>query len=119
MTQKVADRDYWADADGNLVDADDPNAAFLVARAGTAVSDAAAQRYGLDRLTEAEAYDAVADHAAKHGGETDAQAAEARQRMLSPTGGDDDGPAVEGERDEKALPRRSNKAAAAPEHKAE
>ncbi len=97
MGQRVADKDYWADADGKLVTNED-DAATLVARKGTAISDAAATQYGLDKLQAEPVYDAVADHTEKHGGETDAQAREARQRMLSRTGGDDDGPAVKGER---------------------
>ncbi len=97
MGQRVADKDYWADTDGKLVD-EASDGATLVAREGTAISDAAATQYGLDKLQSEQVYDAVADHEAKHAGETDAQAREARQRMLSRTGGDDDGPAVKGER---------------------
>lgn len=110
MPERVADKDYYADADGKLVEADDPNAAFLVAREGTAVSDAAAKQYGLESLQVAETYDAVADHAVKHGRETEAQAADARQRMLAGQP-DPDGEPVEGERgDAKAARPAANKA---------
>ncbi len=97
MGQRVADNDYWADADGKLVD-EASDGATLVARKGTAISEASASQYGLDKLQEGVVYDAVADHEAKHAGETESEAREARQRMLSRTGGDDDGPPAKGER---------------------
>lgn len=51
-----------------VVRADDPEAAFLFVGAGGQVSDADAARYGLKDLNDAApAYDAKADHAARHG----------------------------------------------------
>ncbi len=101
MADQIADQDYFADASGKLVTAGSPDAAFLVARKGTAISDEAATRYGIKNLQAAATYDAVADHEAKHGGETEAEAARKRQDMLAGVP-DPDGPAVEGERGEDA-----------------
>lgn len=100
MPDRIADKDYFADENGKLTKAGD-SARVLVARKGTAISEAAAAQYGLDKLSEADTYDAVADHEAKHGGETDAEANEKRAAMMAGQP-DPDGPAVAGERGEKA-----------------
>jgi hypothetical protein len=113
---KTATEDLWLNADrSKVVSGDSEEAAFLLARAGSPVSDADAERYGV-KTDDTPVYDAVADHAEKHGGETDAQAAQRRDAMLSPTGGDDDGPAAEGERGKAAAPQ-ANKARAASDNK--
>jgi hypothetical protein len=100
----------------------DPEAAYLLVNAGGQVSDADAERYGLADLNDAPAaYDAKADHEAKHGNETQAQADARHQAMLAGQP-DPDGPAVDGERgdlaDAKAVKgARPNKAAAPDENK--
>lgn len=97
MPDRIADKDYYANADGKLVS--EADAHIVVARKGTAISEDTAQRYGIKGGTEAPVYDAVADHEAKHGGETDADAEAKRARMFDPTKpGDPDGPPVAGER---------------------
>jgi hypothetical protein len=81
-----------------VVRADDPEAAYLFVGAGGSVSDEDAQRYGLKDLGDApQVYDAKADHAAKHGNETQVEADAKHQAMLAGLP-DPDGPAVEGER---------------------
>lgn len=93
----MASKTIYLTADGSrVVDEGDADAAFLLARAGTAIDDATAQQYGISG-EQPPVYDAVADHAEKHGGATPAQAAAARQDMLAGVP-DPDGPAVEGER---------------------
>lgn len=100
------------------VDEGTEGAVFLLARAGTYVSEADAQRWGLE-VDPDPVYDAVADHEAKHGGETDGQAQAKRQAMLAGQE-DPDGPPVEGERGEKrAAGPSENKAAQPAEDKAD
>lgn len=92
----VATKTVFLNADGEPVAEDDAGAATLLVREGTYISEGDAKRYNV--ATEPESlYDAVADHEAKHGGETEAQARAARTRMLEGQP-DPDGPAVEGER---------------------
>lgn len=79
MPDLVADKDYWSDADGKLVD--EAAAAFLVARKGTAVSAETAERYGI-KAKPVEAYDAVAEHESLHGGETEPEAKARRTAMF-------------------------------------
>lgn len=102
MPQRKATETLYMNADRTeLVPEGHEDAAFLFVRKGSAINEAEAQRYGFDvQGVDAAEYDAVADHAAKHGGldpTTDLTEAERRQRMLS--GVDDpDGPAAPGER---------------------
>ena len=44
----IADKNYYADAGGSLVDEKSAKAAFLVARAGTVVDPKTAKQYGLE-----------------------------------------------------------------------
>lgn len=112
-----------------VVRAGDPEAAFLLVGAGGTVDDETVKRYGLADLDDAPAaYDAKADHEAKHGGETPAEAEAKRQAMLAGQS-DPDGPAVAGERGDlddegEGVPKdvkgvKPNKAATPPENKAE
>lgn len=111
MPQFVSDKTYFLNADKSKVVAeDDPDASFLLVREGAAIDQAEADRYGL-KLQAVEVYDAVADHAAKHGGETAADANARRTAMLAGEP-DPDGSAVEGERGEKARAATENKAVA-------
>lgn len=57
MPHFVATQDYFADADGNLVDGSDPNAAVLVARKGSLVAPDVAERHGIkgDEMNERQA----------------------------------------------------------------
>lgn len=51
----VADKDYFADKDGNLVEADDPNKVTKVVSAGLTLSAEEAAKYGLsNEASEAE-----------------------------------------------------------------
>jgi hypothetical protein len=115
MPERIAKETLYYNADKTkLVKEGDAAAAFLFAREGTLIDESEAERIGYTGKTQdAKAYDAVADHTEKHAGETPEEAKAKRQRMLSKTGGDDDGPAVEGERDDVKA-----KSAAAPETKA-
>lgn len=47
MSEQIADKDYYRDAEHNLVEADDPKAAFLVVGKGSPVSKEIANRYGI------------------------------------------------------------------------
>jgi hypothetical protein len=49
-----ADRDIYESADGQVVEADDPNAAFLVARKGIEIPEKTAARLGLGKKEKAE-----------------------------------------------------------------
>lgn len=93
----IADRTLYLNADRSaVVEEGSPDAAFLLARAGASVDDATAAQYKL-KLQAAPVYDAAADHAAKHGGDTEAAARAKRQRVIEGVP-DPDGPPVEGER---------------------
>lgn len=125
MANKVAKEAIWLTADDQPVKAGDARAACLLVAAGLELSDDEIAQYKVGKLVAdpAEAYDAVADHEAKHGGETPEQAAQARQRMLDGES-DPDGPPAEGEHgnlddESKAAKARPNKAAKAPENKSE
>lgn len=48
MEAKVADRNYYIDAEGNLVDEGAENAAFLVAAKGSEVPQDVAEKYGIE-----------------------------------------------------------------------
>lgn len=111
MGQRVANQTLYFTADRKrLVKESDADAAFLFVREGAAIDEDALRAYEQaggtvpGNLTgeEVQAYDAVADHARKHGGESDREAARNRERMLAgvePNGGQDvDGPPAEGER---------------------
>lgn len=113
----VAKKTIYLNPDGKPVAEDADDAATLLVREGTYISEADAKQYRVS-TDEAPVYDAVADHAARHGGETDAQARAARERMLEGQP-DPDGPAVEGERgDVKATTPTATKAVTkAPENK--
>lgn len=108
MPERIATKDYYADADGKLVGAD--KGTIIVARKGTVISDEVAERYGL-KVQDTEVYDAVADHEEKHGNETDAEAQAKRTSMMEGVP-DPDGPAVEGERGAKGRAATDNKALA-------
>jgi hypothetical protein len=47
MESQTADRDYYIDKEGNLVDEGDANAAFLVAAKGSPVAKDVAEKYGI------------------------------------------------------------------------
>ena len=47
MDSDVADKDYYVDKDGNLVEGTDEKAAFLVAAKGSSVPKDVAERYGI------------------------------------------------------------------------
>lgn len=49
----IADRDLYADKDGNLVEADDPKQAFFIAKKGSPVSPENVERYGLKKSKKA------------------------------------------------------------------
>ncbi len=96
----VANKTLYLNADRTeLVEEDSPDAAFLLARAGTRVDDADAERYGITGEQPA-TYNAKQDHFEKHGGmdpTADPREIAARGAMLR--GEDDpDGPAAPGER---------------------
>lgn len=121
MPQRISKKTLYLNSDrSKVVDEGDVDAAFLLVREGSAVDEAEVARLeGLGvkiklSTTDAEVYDAAADHESKHGGETDEQARAARQRIFDPNREDDpDGPAVEGERsDVKADAPKDNKAVA-------
>lgn len=80
-----------------VVDEGSEDAAFLLVRAGSELNDEDAKRYGVGG-EQPRRYDAIADHAAKHGGETVAEAGERRAAMLDGQP-DPDGAPVPGERD--------------------
>ena len=99
----VVNKTLYLNADQTkVVDEGSEDAVFLLARKGTYLDDALAQQHGISG-TEPEVYDAVADHEAKHGGESDLEAERARAATLE--GEDDpDGPAAPGERGKLADP---------------
>ncbi len=92
----VSKERLYLDADGKVVKDGDPSASTLLVGAGGELDDPTAKRYKL-KGGDVKTYDAAADHEDKHGGETDAQAADAHARMLAGEP-DPDGPAVTGER---------------------
>lgn len=114
----IADTTLYLNADRSaVVEEGSPDAAFLLVRAGAAVDDATAAQYKLT-LQPAPVYDAQADHAAKHGGDTEAAARARRQRMLEGVQ-DPDGPPVEGERGNlEAAPDEPKAVSKAPANKA-
>lgn len=106
----VATERLFLTADDRVVKEGDEAAVSLLVGEGGTLDDETAKKYKLKGGGDApEVYDAVADHEAKHGGETDAEAEAKRQRMLEGQE-DPDGPPVEGERDEKAAKAKANKA---------
>lgn len=103
MPQAIAAETLYYTADrSRLVPEDSPDAAFLFVRAGSPFDPAEAQRLGYTGQAEFSAdYDAKGDHAAKHGGETQAQATAARAALFDTNarqGQDPDGPPAPGER---------------------
>lgn len=118
MPQRIASRTVYATSDGQLVDEGHADAAYLVAREGAAIDEAWAQRLGVDAAridgTDATAYDARADHAAKHGGDTQAAADGKRARMFEGVA-DPDGAPAEGERADLGSEAPANEAKAAGE----
>jgi hypothetical protein len=93
MPQRTAKKTLYLNADRTkLVDADDPAARFLLVREGSAVNESEVKRLekagvSLKALTTegVEAYDARADHEARHAGDPgpvsdDAEAEVRRQR---------------------------------------
>jgi hypothetical protein len=109
--QRVAKRTAYYNADKTkLVKEGDPEAAFLFVREGSALRHPEeAERLKYSTFEEVDVYDAVADHTVKHGGETQAEADQKRAAMLAGVP-DPDGPAVEGERGEKAQTPTATKA---------
>jgi hypothetical protein len=97
LTERISDKTLYLNADRTkVVEGDNnPEAAFLLVREGAALSQSDADQYGV-KLQEVPAYDAVADHAAKHGAESDAEAAAKRKAMFNKP--DADGEPQEGER---------------------
>src|SRR5215216_4592895 len=91
---------YTADR-SRVVGEGDPDAAYLLVNAGSSLdglSEAdrkAYDNFAAGKVDTVQEYDAVADHAAKHGSETQAEADAAQQRMLAGEP-DPDGPAVPG-----------------------
>jgi len=79
----VSKERLYLDADGKVVKEGDEKAATLLVAEGGELDDVTAKRYKLSGGEKAEAYDAVADHEARHAGETDAEAAAARDAMLT------------------------------------
>lgn len=59
----IADKNYYRDKDGNLVEEGDPNAAFLVAGKGTEIPKSTVEKYGLDKVAPASEEATVADEA--------------------------------------------------------
>lgn len=115
MARIVANKTVYLNAEGKPVAEDSPDAATLLVRKGSAIDADRAKEYGVKGDEEA-VYDAKADHEAKHGGETQAQADAARQRMMDGQS-DPDGEAAPGERSGVKAQRSApaNKAKAAPE----
>lgn len=113
--QRIATRTLYYNADKSaLVEEGSPEAAFLFARAGSPVDPAEAARLKFAEHEARAAYDAQADHAAKHGGDTEAAAQGKRAKMFQGVP-DPDGPPAEGERagledDEKAASGAESKA---------
>lgn len=114
MPQRKATETLYMNADKTkLVKEGDPDAAFLFVRKGSAINDAESQRYGFKVSgSDVTVYDAIGDHEDKHGGETEAEAKQKRTAMLEGVP-DPDGPAVEGERGEKATAAAPNTKAVA------
>jgi hypothetical protein len=105
----VAKQTVYTNADRSELAEEGTPGALLLAREGAFISEVDAKQFKV-KTDEDEVYDAVADHEAKHGGETEEQARAARQRMLEGQP-DPDGPAVEGERSGvKASAPKENKA---------
>ena len=50
----IADKDIYRDAEGNIVDENDPKAAFLVAGKGTEIPTVIVEKYGLGKARKAE-----------------------------------------------------------------
>ena len=97
MPQLISKKTFYHTADrSRIVEEGDPDAAFLIVRAGGAIEQAEAERLGISGQ-RAPVYDAKRDHFEKHGGVDPTLDTAGRQRMLS--GEDDpDGPAALGER---------------------
>ena len=53
--KRIAEKDFYRDAEGNLVDATDPKAAFLVAGKGTEIPADVVEKYGIPAEAEAAA----------------------------------------------------------------
>lgn len=51
----TADRDLYLDKEGNVVEAGDPHAAFLLARAGRVIPEAQMEQYGVKKKAPAKA----------------------------------------------------------------
>jgi hypothetical protein len=113
----VAKKTVYLNADRTkMVSEGHADATFLLAREGAYISEADAKQYGVGG-DEPQAYDAIADHAEKHGGETQEEADRKRLAMFEGQPGPD-GPVVEGERSKKAIAPADNKARSrAPENK--
>ncbi len=79
----VSKERLYLDADGKVVKDGDEGARTLLVGEGGELDDVTAKRHKLSGGDKAEAYDAVADHEARHAGETDAEADAARARMLA------------------------------------
>lgn len=99
MAQRVATETLFYNADkSKLVPEGDAAAAYLFVREGSPIDEAEALRLGYTgNLAEVAEYNARADHAAKHGGDTQA-AADAKRAAMFAGVSDPDGPPVEGER---------------------
>lgn len=97
----TATRDLFLNADKTkVVEEDDPEAAYLLVNKGRTLQDKEYAGLDMPRSGSATtAYDAKADHEAKHRGETNAEAKRKRAAMFDPNRDDDpDGPPAEGER---------------------
>ncbi len=95
----VSQKTVYTNAERTELADEGADGAVLLAREGAYISEADAKRHKIS-TEEAPIYDAVVDHAEKHQGESEREAAFRHDAMLSVTGGDDDGPAVDGERDD-------------------
>lgn len=93
----ISSKTLYLNADrSKVVDEGSPDAAFLLVREGAYLEKTEAERYGVSG-EEPQAYDAIADHEAKHGGETQVEADQKRAAMLEGQP-DPDGEPVDGER---------------------
>ena len=82
----VAVKTVYLNADKTrVVEESSPDAMFLLAREGAFISEDDAARYGVTGATPA-AYDAAADHAIRHAGETQEEADRRRAAMLEGQG---------------------------------
>lgn len=98
MAERVAKTTKYYTADkARLVDEGDPEGVYLFVRAGSPIPTAEAERLNYTEADEVQAYNARADHALKHGGDTVAAADAKRARMFEGIP-DPDGPPAEGER---------------------